>query len=46
MQRARASEEVRVFDQHVATLRDKIRRLEIEIERERLSIEVAVAGAA
>ncbi len=46
MQRARASEDVRVFDQHVASLRDKNRRLEIEIERERLSIEVAVAGSA
>lgn len=46
MQRARASEEVRSFDQNVAALRDKIRRLEIEIERDRLSIEVAIAGAA
>jgi hypothetical protein len=45
MQRARASEEVRSFDQNVAALREKIRRLEIEIERDRLSIEVAIAGA-
>src|SRR5581483_8548912 len=35
MQRARASDEVRSFDQNVASLRDKIRRLEIEIERAR-----------
>lgn len=45
LQRARASEEVRAFDQHVATLREKIRRLEIDVERERLSIEVAIAGS-
>jgi predicted nuclease with TOPRIM domain len=44
LQRARASEEVRTFDQNVAALREKIRRLEIDIERERLAIEVAVAG--
>jgi predicted nuclease with TOPRIM domain len=44
-QRARASEEVRSFDQNVASLRERIRRLEIEIERDRLSIEVAIAGA-
>jgi hypothetical protein len=41
-QRARASEEVRTFDQSLASLREKIRRLEIEIERERLSIEIAI----
>jgi predicted nuclease with TOPRIM domain len=46
LQRARASEDVRSFDQNVAALREKIRRLEIEIERDRLSIEVAIAGAA
>jgi predicted nuclease with TOPRIM domain len=46
LQRARASEEVRSFDQNVAALREKIRRLEIDIEAERLSIEVAVAGSA
>jgi hypothetical protein len=46
LQRARASEDVRVFDQNVATLREKIRRLEIDIERVRLSIEVAIAGSA
>ena len=46
LQRARASEDVRSFDQNVASLREKIRRLEIEIERDRLSIEVAIAGAA
>src|SRR5438309_8559240 len=45
LQRARASEEVRTFDQNVASLREKIRRLEIEIERVRLSIDVAIAGA-
>jgi predicted nuclease with TOPRIM domain len=45
LQRARASEEVRTFDQNVAALRERIRRLEIEIERDRLSIEVAIAGA-
>ena len=44
-QRARASDEVRSFDQNVASLRERIRRLEIEIERDRLSIEVAIAGA-
>ena len=43
LQRARASEEVRAFDQNVASLRERIRRLEIEVERERLSIDVAVA---
>ena len=42
LQRARASDEVRTFDQHVASLRERIRRLEIEIERERLSIEIAI----
>lgn len=46
VQRARASEEVRSFDQNVASLRERIRRLEIEIERDRLSIDVAIAGAA
>ena len=45
-QRARASEEVRSFDQNVTALREKIRRLEIDIEAARLSIEVAVAGSA
>jgi len=43
-QRARASDEVRAFDQNVSSLREKIRRLEIDIERTRLSIEVAVSG--
>lgn len=42
--RARASEEVRVFDQNVAVLREKIRRIDIDIEQTRLSIEVAIAG--
>src|SRR6185437_15339518 len=45
VQRARASDEVRSFDQNVASLRERIRRLEIEIERDRLSIDVAIAGA-
>lgn len=45
-QRARASEEVRAFDQNVASLRDKIRRLDIDVERWRLSLEVAIAGHA
>jgi predicted nuclease with TOPRIM domain len=45
VQRARASEEVRVFDQSVASLRERIRRLEIDVERVRLSIEVAIAGS-
>ena len=44
VQRARASEEVRVFDQNVASLRERIRRIEIDIERVRLSIEVAITG--
>jgi len=42
VQRARASEEVRVFDQNVASLRERIRRIEIEVERVRLSIDVAL----
>jgi predicted nuclease with TOPRIM domain len=42
VQRARASDEVRSFDQNMTSLREKIRRLEIEIERERLSIEIAI----
>src|SRR5215207_10666599 len=46
LQRARASEDVRMFDQNVAALREKIRRLEIDVERVRLSIEVAIAGSA
>jgi len=46
MQRARASDDVRSFDQNVAQLRERIQRLEIEVERVRLSLEVAVAGAA
>src|SRR3954452_1426389 len=37
LQRARASEDVRLFDQSVATLRERIRRLEIDIERTRLA---------
>ena len=45
-QRARASDEVRSFDLNVSVLRERIRRLEIDIERERLSIEVALAGGA
>jgi len=45
LQRARASEDVRTFDHNVEGLREKIRRLEIEIERVRLSLDVAVAGA-
>jgi predicted nuclease with TOPRIM domain len=44
--RARASEEVRTFDRSVASLRERIRRLEIDVERVRLSIVVAIAGAA
>ena len=44
-QRARASDEVRSFDQNLASLRERIRRLEIEIERDRLSLDVAIAGA-
>ena len=46
LQRARASEDVRSFDQSVAGLRERIRRLEIDVERVRLSIEVAIAGSA
>jgi len=44
--RARASEEVRTFDRSVASLRERIRLLEIDVERIRLSIEVAIAGSA
>jgi hypothetical protein len=43
-QRARASDEVRTFDQNVALLRERIQRLEIDVERVRLSLEVAIAG--
>jgi hypothetical protein len=35
---------VRSFDQNVSSLREKIRRLDIEIERTRLSVEVAISG--
>ncbi len=44
-QRARASDEVRSFDQNVASLRERIQRLEIDVERTRLSIEIAVGSA-
>lgn len=43
--RARASEEVRTFDRSVSSLRERIRRLEIDVERIRLSIAVAIAGS-
>jgi len=43
--RARASEEVRTFDRSVSSLRERIRRLEIDVERVRLSIAVAIAGS-
>jgi hypothetical protein len=33
------------FDQNVAVLREKIRRIDIDIEQTRLSIEVAIAGS-
>lgn len=33
-----------MFDQNVAALREKIHRIDIDIEQARLSIEVAVAG--
>ncbi|HEX6964203.1 MAG TPA: hypothetical protein VF166_00305 [Gemmatimonadaceae bacterium] len=45
-ERARASQEVRNFDTNVRSLREKIRRLDIEAERFRLSIDVAIAAAA
>lgn len=45
LQRARASEEVRSFDQSVASLRERIRRLEIDVERIRLSVEIAIAAS-
>jgi hypothetical protein len=41
---ARASQEVRNFDANLRTLREKIKRLEIDAERHRLSIEVAIAA--
>ena len=44
VQRARASEEVRDFDRSVSSLRERIRRLEVDIERVRLSIEVAISA--
>jgi len=43
--RARASEEVRTFDRSVSSLRERIRRLEIDVERVRLSTAVAIAGS-
>jgi hypothetical protein len=43
--KARASEEVRTFDRSVSSRRERIRRLEIDVERVRLSISVAIAGA-
>ncbi|HEX5438417.1 MAG TPA: hypothetical protein VFW98_14780 [Gemmatimonadaceae bacterium] len=41
---ARASQDVRNFDATVQTLREKIKRLQIEAERFRLSIDVAIAA--
>ena len=42
---ARASQEVRNFDTNVRTLREKIKRLQIDAERYRLSIDVAIAAS-
>lgn len=41
---ARASQDVRNFDTNVRTLREKIKRLQIDAERFRLSIDVAIAS--
>lgn len=41
---ARASQDVRNFDANVRTLREKIKRLQIDAERFRLSIDVAIAS--
>jgi len=43
LQRARASEEVRDFDRSVSSLRERIRRLEVDVDRTRLSIQVAIS---
>ena len=45
-QAARASQDVRNFDANVQALQEKIRRLQIDAERYRLSIEVALGRRA
>jgi predicted nuclease with TOPRIM domain len=44
-ERARASQEVRNFDSNLRSLTERIRRLAIEVEQHRLSVDVAVAAA-
>jgi len=44
-ERARASQEVRNFDANLRTLREKIKRLQIDAERYRLSVDVAIAAS-
>jgi hypothetical protein len=44
LEHARASQDVRNFDTNVRTLREKIKRLQIDAERFRLSIDVAIAS--
>jgi len=43
-QRARAGREVRDFDENMQSLNERIRRLAIDAEQHRLSLEVAVAA--
>ena len=45
-ERARASQEVRNFDSNLRALSERIRRLAIDVERHRLSLDVAIAAAA
>jgi hypothetical protein len=44
-ERARASQEVRNFDTNLQALSERIRRLAIDVERHRLSVDVAIAAA-
>jgi hypothetical protein len=44
MQSARASQDVRNFDESLRTLSEKIRRLAIDAERLRLSVDIAIAA--
>jgi hypothetical protein len=44
-ERARASQEVRNFDTNLRALSERIRRLGIDVERHRLSLDVATAAA-
>lgn len=43
-QRVRASDEMRQFDANVRSLQERIRRLDIDVERYRLSLEIAAVA--